>query len=106
MSMLPPAKVTANTSELWSVKSAVSKASVKILRQACSPPPSAPPATIATANLSNGTIELAGTTLTNGYQFIPDYSAAAGATPATATLIHGPVNVAMIMAPTTMKPPP
>ena len=57
------------------------------------------PTTNATATLSNGTIELAGTTLANGYTFIPTYGAAAGATPAPATLIDGPVNVAMIMAP-------
>ena len=63
------------------------------------PPTFNAPTTNATATLSNGTIELAGTNFANGYTFTPAYSAAAGASPAPATLIDGPVNVAMILAP-------
>ena len=63
------------------------------------PPTFTGPTTNATANLSNGTIELAGTNFADGYTFTPAYSAATGAAPAPVTLIDGPVNIAMIMAP-------
>ena len=63
------------------------------------PPTFQPPSPSASATLSNGTIELAGTNFANGYTFTPAYSAATGALPAPATLIDGPVNIAMIMAP-------
>jgi fibronectin-binding autotransporter adhesin len=63
------------------------------------PPTFQAPSPTATATLSNGTIELAGTSFANGYTFTPAYSAATGASPAPVTLIDGPANIAMIMAP-------